>query len=44
MIKDLVIWLLTLDGMQYILFVPALTLAFVVGLISATRGLGKKWT
>lgn len=44
MIKDLVIWFLTLDGMRYMLFVPALAFGFAIGLVSMTRGLSRKWT
>lgn len=43
MIKDLIIFLLTYDGMLYVLFVPTLALAFFAGLISLVRGLSR-WT
>lgn len=41
MIKDLIIWFLTLDQMRYILFVPALALAFFAGMVTMTKGLSR---
>jgi len=43
MIKDLMIFLFTLDYMDFVLFVPLLAISFFAGLITLLKGVGR-WT
>lgn len=41
MVKELIIFLFSLDHMDYVLFIPATGIGFLAGLITMMRGIGR---
>lgn len=43
MVKDILLWFFSQSDVLYILFVPCMAIAFLVGIFSLVRGL-TRWT